>query len=320
MRNVRRVALDRYTAPNESFAPVVRSRIAVLGARSAPKDAANQPRVLTGVARAGPWLVLVVGLLAWRGAIGQEATEIFQGEEVEQFLLEARVTDLRAIGQGVTLPRRATLELDGVTQSAAFKTIDVAKSGVTQFAQGGGEINFQDSWRTEIPGYVVDRIIGLGMVPATVERNINGQVGSLQFWVTSMMPEAQRVRKKVSPPDTEAWNRLMFKVRLFDNLIYNTDRHLNNILVTKDFQIRLIDHSRSFRSFEQLRTPEVLPRFSRSLLEGLQKLEEKDLTEKLGRNYLTPFQIRALLKRRDAIVELARKRVAERGEAAVLYP
>ena len=34
----------------------------------------------------------------------------------------------------------------------------------------------------------------------------------------------------------------MFKVRLFDNLIYNVDRHLNNILITKDFEIRLIDH------------------------------------------------------------------------------
>jgi len=265
-------------------------------------------------------LILAIGLLAWHGAIAQEAAEVFQGEEVEQFLLKARVAGVRSIGRGVTLPQRVTLELDGVTQSAAFKTIDVSKGGVTQFQGGASEINFQDSWRTEIPAYVVDRIIGLGMVPATVERNVNGKVGSLQFWVTTMMAEAERVRKKVSPPDVEAWNRLMFKVRVFDNLIYNTDRHLNNILVTKDFQIRLIDHSRSFRPFDQLRTPELLPRFSKSMLEGLQKLEEKDLNDKVGRSHLSTFQIRALLKRRDAILALAQKLVAEKGEAAVMYP
>jgi hypothetical protein len=33
--------LDRYTAPNENFVPVVKSRVAVLGARSAPKIETN---------------------------------------------------------------------------------------------------------------------------------------------------------------------------------------------------------------------------------------------------------------------------------------
>ena len=40
--------------------------------------------------------------------------------------------------------------------------------------------------------------------------------------------------------------------------LYNTDRHLNNILITKDFQIRLIDHSRSFRPFDTLKEPKDL--------------------------------------------------------------
>ena len=134
-----------------------------------------------------------------------------------------------------------------------------------------------------------------------------------------MMSESARVKKSVRVPDVEAWNRLSFKVRLFDNLIYNTDRHLNNILVTKDFQIRLIDHSRSFRPFDALNQPKDLTRFSRSLLEGIQKLEEKDLTARVGK-HLTPVQIGTLLKRRDAILALARSLAAQKGEAAVLYP
>lgn len=261
---------------------------------------------------------LGIGLLAWSTLTAQQAPEVFQGEAVEQFLLQARMTALRSIGQGVTLPRRATLELDGVTHFAAFKTIDDSKPGYTPLSRGG-EINFQDSWRTEVPAYEVDKIIGLGMVPATVERVLNNERGSVQFWVESMMPEAERVKKGVKPPDTEAWNRSMFKVRVFDNLIYNTDRHLNNILVTKDFQLRLIDHSRSFRPFNTLKEPKNLTRFSRSLLEGIRKLEEKDLTQRVGR-HLTPFQIGALIKRRDAILALASGLVAQKGEAAVLYP
>jgi hypothetical protein len=263
-------------------------------------------------------VLLAVGVLSIEALVAQQAAEVFQGEEVEQFLLKSRLTGMRSIGQGVTLPRRATLELDGVTHTAAFKTIDEAKSGFTQLERGG-EINFQDSWRTEVAAYVVDRVIGLGMVPATVERRLNGQRGSLQFWVQSMMPEVERVKKKISAPDVDAWNQLMYKVRLFDNLIYNVDRHLNNILITKDFEIRLIDHSRSFRPFDTLRTPGDLPRFSRSLLEGLQKLDEKDLEARLD-DYLTGPQIRGLIRRRDAILALAKRTVEQKGESAVLYP
>ena len=58
----------------------------------------------------------------------------------------------------------------------------------------------------------------------------------------------------------------MYNVRVFDNLIYNTDSHANNIWVTKDWTIVLIDHSRSFRPFPELRAENDLRRFSRSLL------------------------------------------------------
>jgi hypothetical protein len=123
----------------------------------------------------------------------------------------------------------------------------------------------------------------------------------------------------VSPPDLEAWNRLMFKVRLFDQLIANVDRHLNNMLVTRDFDVRLIDHSRSFRTNRELKRPDDLTRFSQALLDGIQRLEAKDLRSKVGR-WLTRPQIDRLLQRRDAILALAKKHVAERGAAAVIFP
>ena len=45
---------------------------------------------------------------------------------------------------------------------------------------------------------------------------------------------------------------------LRDDFIYNTDRHLDNLLITEDWKIRLIDHSRTFRPFNELKNPKTL--------------------------------------------------------------
>jgi len=166
---------------------------------------------------------------------------------------------------------------------------------------------------------VVDRIIGLGMVPATIERRIRGYSGSLQWWVDGMT-ENERIEARLIPPDIGAWNQDVQKFLLFDELICNIDRNRGNLIIDDDFHILLIDHSRSFPNFTELRHPERLKRFSRTLLEGLGRLELDDLKERLGKpRYLLDGQIAAILARRDLIVELARQRVAELGEDAVLY-
>ena len=269
--------------------------------------------------------ILALAFAAWTVSAQQPAPEVletaaqFQGEGAEQYLARARVREMRDIGVGVTLPQRATLELDGVQRRAIFKTIDVTKPGITQLSGGTSEMNFQDSWQCEIPAYLIDRIIGLQMVPATIERSINGQRGSLQWWVQSMMAEADRQKKGIEAPDTEEFNRRLYKMHLFDQLIANVDRHMNNILITKDYDLRLIDHSRAFRRSMELRDTSKLTRFSQSLLDGIAKLEYQDLRKRTNR-WLDDTQVRAVIARRDAIVALARKLIAEKGEAAVIYP
>jgi hypothetical protein len=264
-------------------------------------------------------VVMSLGAIVAAGAQAPETAEEYQGPAAEQFLTKARIRQVRPIGEGITAPQKVTLEMNGVTRSAAFKSIDEKRSGFTRVGPGAPEANFQDSWQLEIPAYTIDRIIGLGWVPATVERRVGQNLGSLQWWVESMMPEAKRLADKLEPPDAEDWNRKVFKMRLFDQLICNTDRHSNNILITKDWDLRLIDHSRSFRPNEELREPEKLTRFSRSLLDGIQRLEYTDLKKRTSR-YLTDPQVRAVMKRRDAILALAKAAVAARGEAAVIYP
>jgi len=265
-----------------------------------------------------PVLALSVAMCAVPRA--QDATEGFQGDAVERFLAAGRVTAVEPIGTGITNPDRATLELDGSTHLAVFKDIDNHPNPGDTRVSGGFIASLQDSYRLEIAAYVVDRIIGLGMVPATVKRRVKGYDGSLQWWVESKMSEAERITQGIRPPDAEAWNQEVLKLRLFDQLIYNIDRNLGNLLITETFDIRLIDHSRSFQTFAELRNPERLTRFSRSLLEGLERLEYAELKQRLGEpNYLLDGQIKALLTRRDRILELAEQRIAEFGEGAVLY-
>jgi hypothetical protein len=59
----RRFTLDRYAAGCANFVLVV-TRIAVRGARSAPRDTGNQPRVLPGYQGRSPWLVQATAVLA----------------------------------------------------------------------------------------------------------------------------------------------------------------------------------------------------------------------------------------------------------------
>jgi len=261
---------------------------------------------------------LAVCFFSWVASLAAQNTgQIIQGDDVERFLTQAKVVRQQGIPLGVTLPKKLTLELDGTRQFAAFKVIDEGPVPTKQLDRGI-ELQFQDSWRTEVAAYELDKLIGLGMVPATIERTIDGKHGSVQFWIVSKMDEEQRLKQKLSAPNPIAWNQQVAKMRIWDNLIYNTDRNLGNILITDDWKIRLIDHSRTFRPFDQLKDPKVPATFSRSLLARLEALTEPALKEHLGK-YLTPYQIQGLLKRRDAILARANELIEEKGPGAVLY-
>jgi hypothetical protein len=277
-----------------------------------PSPAKRSPGRASPLAAICGALVLAIGvhLCADKGPI--------QGAELEAFLLNADVQAVKAINKGVTRPRRLTLFLDGVRRDAAWKVINKSRPGITTLGRGERELDFEDTYRGECAAYELDKLLGLGMVPATVERVISGERGALILWIDDAMTEGQRREQSLNPPDAEEWSRQIFSMRLFDNLIYNTDRNLGNSLITADWRLRLIDHSRSFRKNESLRSPDQLVRFSRSLLDAMERLEEPSLRARLGR-YLSVWQIKALLERRDRLVTLAKQRAAERGEV-VYYP
>jgi hypothetical protein len=133
------------------------------------------------------------------------------------------------------------------------------------------------------------------------------------------MDEKARHQKKISVPDVEAWNRQMWVLRVFDQLIYNFDRNLGNLLIAKEWQIWMIDHTRAFKHFKQVKTPKELgPRIARELLAGMRRLDQPTLKESM-KDVLDGPQIDGLLARRDWIVKYYDAKIAQLGEAAVLY-
>jgi len=266
-------------------------------------------------------VVVALAGSAWATrAPAQEAYGLaLRGEAAEAFLRTAEFVSKKGIKIGITHPDEYTLTDGTRTCRAAWKTIDEFKRGVTSLQGGGVIVDFTDSYKHEIAAYELDKLLGLELVPPTVERTFGGRKGSLQLWVEGAMTEADRKQKKIAPPDPRTWNEQMYKVRLLHQLTDNTDfRNINNVLSDPSFRVYAVDCSRGFTIYGDLRAQKELVRFSRSVLEAMKALDRPSLQAKLG-PWLGGPQIDSLLKRRDKILALAAKHIAERGEAAVLY-
>ena len=265
-------------------------------------------------------LWFAVALLATGPTRAQDWGLPLQGEEATRFLATASVVSIRPLkSKAVTRPMKVELSDGTRSFSAVFKTIDEYEP-VRRFDNGEVELQFTDSFEYEIAAYELDTMLGLGIVPPAIRRRINRDVGSLSLWVEGAMTEWERIEvKKEHPPDLMTWNEQMYTIRLFLQLIADSDyTNINNLLVTPDWKIYKIDSSRAFRNHLQLRREGSLERFSRRVLASLRTLERRALDERLG-PWLTRKQIEALWVRRDLILELADRRVAEQGEAAVLF-
>jgi len=221
-------------------------------------------------------------------------------EAREAFLSTARIVRASRVSKGVTSTVRVTLSDGTIAHDASVQTVDERKA-VFEGTQGT-EIGFKDSWRFNVAAYQIDRLLGLGMIPATVARRYEGKDGSFTWWVDDvLMDEQERFRKKHRAPNTEDWNQQMWITRLFDQLIGNVDRNLGNLLIDKRWNIWMIDHSRAFRMNTTLRSPGSLSRVERTLLARLRQMNPDGLREATG-SHLTAGEIDALLARRDYIV------------------
>jgi hypothetical protein len=239
-------------------------------------------------------------------------------EQIKQFLLTAKVVHSQDAKKGITNTKRLTLSDGTVTHYASFQTIDEHKA--EKKLASGTELNFVDSYKYNIAAYALAESLGMDdMLPVYVERKWGGNVGSLSWWLPVKMDEVERHQQKLTAPDADAWNNQMYKIRVFDQLVSDSDPNLTNVLIGENWKIWRIDFTRAFRLNTDLKDPDQnLVRCDRQLLEKLKALDGNTLAEKTE-HYLNKGEVKAVMVRRDKIVAFYQKLIAEKGESAVLY-
>jgi hypothetical protein len=245
-----------------------------------------------------PFLTLVLVALLAQAPAPAASANVWQGrtETVEEYLRTAPITKIQEVPIGVTKPKRAFTEPGGLARSFAWKPI-----------RPGLYNGYWESYKSEIAAYELDQLLELHMVPVVVERRIEGDLGAAVLWL-----EGVRSWEAVMPlPKPPTWGARLARMKMFDDLVGNSDRNKGNMLIDEAWNLYLIDHSRAFVRDRKL--PAQLQNIDRALWQRMLALDEDGLTKSLG-PWLDRMQIRALLERRDRMKQEIEKLVAKHGD------
>lgn len=169
----------------------------------------------------------------------------------------------------------------------------------------GPSRGFTENYKTEIAAYELDKLLKVDMVPPTVERQIQGQVGGATLWV-------EKIVDAMGPDPTEAesrahWDAQLTRMVMFDNLTGNRERNKRNMLRDDSWNLILVDFNRAFGSGVELRRK--MARIDDNLWLKIEALTRSQLDAAL-RSWLFASEIDAILARRDAMraeIKLLRK-------------
>ena len=260
--------------------------------------------------------LLTIGLLLLAGSpvpAQKEAkasgakTWIGRQTEIENYIREAEIVRMEAIGNGVTNPSLAEFSPGGVVERICWKPI-----------QPGSYQGHFESYKFEIAAYEIDKLLGLNLVPVTVERRVEGERGAAVMWIEEVTNFRDLGGLPKAPPAKRAmWNRQIVQAKMFDNLIGNSDPNLGNWLVDSEWNLFLIDHSRAFS--RSRRPVHGLARIDRELFSKMSALDETTL-ERATDEWLTKGERRMILKRLELMRAEIQTRIDQSSEAAVFLP
>jgi hypothetical protein len=273
----------------------------------------------------------VIALLALAvGAGPQAASAQFLPEEIakrpalEDFLRTAEIVSFEELKEGVTKPYKLYLRKDGVELKAAWKN------------PSGMQLGFLEGWQYEIAAYRLDKLLGLNMIPPAVEREFQGKKGALVLWAENKYSLLKIVENGIRIPDEamDHTEKMKWLARAWDSLIANEDRTQQNVLYTEDWRMIIFDHSRAFRSEGDFAkrlmfgrnglkmtaqgAPMLFRHLPRWFIDKLKTLTFENIRAAVGTT-LTDKEIKAVLARRDILLQEVAQMVKEQGEAAVLY-
>lgn len=227
-----------------------------------------------------------------------------------------------------------------VTETCAPGVVEVRVSHEGRSVEATFEAAAPEAVRHELAAYRLDRLLGLGLVPATVARRHAGQDGILQgrpaHWASeqdrqnarsgataglacqtiSVTPQAEPARRPAPPEGqrprlpTGGWCDMNAQYQLayaFDALIGNQGRTLDRYLYDADAAtLFLSGHGAAFGSAPQI--PQALEgalaKTGPEMVARLRRLDAASVEAALG-ELVGARAVKSLLQRRDRIVELA---------------
>lgn len=236
---------------------------------------------------------------------------------IREALRTGKVVDQKLMSRGVAHNIKLVLEYRGVRFHAVLRMVDVHEREET-----GSQrmvVKYRDSYIFEVAAYELNELLGIGRIPPVVERNVNGQGGSVQIWMENTTPEDLMVDKgELIPPDEADWWRQKTIMWIFDALIANTDRNQGNLLIDEDWNLWFIDQTRAFRETSVLFDLNEIQTCERRFWAALQSTSEEEIRDRLEA-YLTSSEMKKLMLRRTKLLKHLGKKIRKRGEDQVLY-
>ncbi|MGB9005579.1 MAG: hypothetical protein WCB96_07645, partial [Candidatus Aminicenantales bacterium] len=212
---------------------------------------------------------------------------------LERFLQRAPVT---AADKGLELGRSGawlvTLNDGKKEQRALFKSVRRPRPTL-----------MPDSYTYELAAYELDKLLGLELVPITVERQIDGRSGSLQLFLEGVETEKSRLRKNLQPLDLQAYQDQLEDITLLENLTCTPRQDLGDILIQPDtWRVWRVDFAEAFMPATELQPERLIRRASRKFVNALRNLDKALARRRLAR-YLNASEMEALFKRLQLILD-----------------
>jgi hypothetical protein len=228
----------------------------------------------------------------------------------EAFLLSASIRDMETLPVGCTEPAKAILDDGATAHPAHIQTVDVYRDPPFDY--------MRDSYKFNVAAYRLARLLGFDRVPVSVERTVGGESAAVTWWIDDVaMMEKERADAAIEPPDPADFDHQMQQVRIFSQLVHNTDLNPGNVLITEDWRVWVVDFTRAFRVGHELEREELGGRIDRSLYAAMRDLDREAVVAELS-PYLTEPEIDVVMAGREQVVAYYDEQIAANGESAVL--
>jgi hypothetical protein len=239
----------------------------------------------------------------WDGAF-----EHLPDDRLLSFLAAAPVGSSRAITRGARTADLVRLKGEGLELRGVFKDVAVAGPPPRR-------------WQHEIAAFRLDRLLGLHMVPAVVERKVGRRTGSLRVALEDALDlvsiksyegleglDRESLGARIAERyglHVEALRRTALQMWVFDALIGNPSRaDEDKLILPAEGRGALVNHEHAFPLSREVTAylPEPCPPLDPALGMGIRQLTRESVAGAVG-GYLSGAQIDALLARRDVVLE-----------------